>query len=83
VTWCECSVEGATAVIQGQQHELRLTIEQPQGIIFALERLEEQCQANKKPGVLKRLSMVLPLALEVEVKIHMEVLGKSGVANRA
>ncbi len=77
VTWCECSVEGATAVIQGQQHELRLTIEQPQGIVFALERLEEQCRANKKPGVLKRLSMVLPLALEVEVKIRMEVLGKS------
>lgn len=76
VTWCDCTVDGATALIQGRRHNLRLTIEQPQGISFALEQLEEQCRANKKPGILKRLSIVLPLALEVEVKIHMEVLEK-------
>jgi hypothetical protein len=76
VTWCDCTVDGATALLQGQHHNLRLTIEQPQGISFVLEQLEEQCRANKKPGILKRLSIVLPLTLEVEVKIHMEVLEK-------
>ncbi len=77
VTWCECTVDGAIALIQGQHHDLCLTIEQPQGVSFALEQVEEQCRANKKHGVLKRLSIVLPLAIEVEVKIRMEVLEKS------
>ncbi|GHO97111.1 hypothetical protein KSF_071590 [Reticulibacter mediterranei] len=76
VTWCDCLVDGATALIQGQHRDLRLIIEQPQGVSFALERLEEQCRANKKPGVLKRLTVILPLALDVEVRIRMEVLEK-------
>jgi hypothetical protein len=74
VTWLDCTVHDATALIQGQHHDLLLTIEQPQGVHFALERLEEQCKENKKPGVLKRLSVILPLATEVDVRIRMDLL---------
>ena len=77
VTWFDCIVYEATALIQGQHHDLRLTIEQPQKVYFALERLEEQCKENKKPGVLRRLSVILPLATEVDVRIRMELLNKS------
>lgn len=76
VTWYDCIINGATALVQGQHHNLRLTIEQPQGMHFALERLEEQCKENKKSGVLKRLSIILPLAIEVDVRIRMDLLDK-------
>jgi hypothetical protein len=74
ITWLDCTVYEATALIQGQHHDLRLTIEQPQEAQFVLVRLEEQCKENKKPGVLKRLSFTLPLAMEVEVRVRMDVL---------
>jgi hypothetical protein len=74
ITWLDCTVYEATALIQGQHHDLRLTIEQPQGALFVLVRLEEQCKENKKLGVLKRLSFTLPLAMEVDVRVRMELL---------
>jgi len=77
VTWCDCTIDGSTAFIQGQHHDLRLTIEHPQGVHFVLEQLEEQCKENKKPGVLRRLSIVLPLTMEVDVRIRMKLLNKS------
>jgi hypothetical protein len=56
VTWLETKVDGSTARIQGTRHDLVLTIEAPAGATFALEVLEEESKANRKPVPLKRLS---------------------------
>ncbi|MBV9229001.1 MAG: heparinase II/III family protein [Chloroflexi bacterium] len=71
VTWMECEIDGATARIHGQQHDVYLTIEQPQGVQFRLERLEEQSKANERDGILKRLSIVLPREMTIDVSIRM------------
>jgi hypothetical protein len=73
VTWGAVNTEGAQASIQGERHALKLTIVEPAGAAFAAERLEEQCRANQKPGVLTRLSVALPegaerFALRIEVQ---------------
>ncbi len=60
VTWCDVEPQGASALIRGQRHNLRLTIESPAGAVFAVQALEEECKANDKEGVLKRLSVSLP-----------------------
>jgi hypothetical protein len=71
ITWMECEIDGATAHIFGQQHDLILTIEQPQGLQFRLERLEEQSKANHKAEVLKRLSFVIPETTAVDARVRM------------
>jgi hypothetical protein len=73
VTWCEVDVEGSTALLHGAQHVLRLTIEAPAGACFQVERLEEACRENQKPGVLKRLTITLPPAPLVKVQVRAEV----------
>jgi hypothetical protein len=73
ITWCDVEVEGASALIRGQRHALKLTIEAPAGAQFALERLEEQSRANAKPGALKRLSFVLPAATQSRARVRMAV----------
>jgi len=73
VTWHDVEIDGACALIQGQRHALRLTIESPAGARFALERLEEQSRANAKPGVLKRMSFMLPAALAIQARVRMEI----------
>jgi hypothetical protein len=60
VTWCDVEVAGATALVKGQRHTLKLTIEQPQAAAFAVEMLEEQSRANDKPGVLTRITASVP-----------------------
>lgn len=74
LTWLPVEVAGATATIDGRAHRLRLTIEQPTGVQFALAALERESRANHKPGVLRRLSFVLPPAEVVEVRVRMEVV---------
>jgi hypothetical protein len=71
LTWLECTVDGASARISGQQHDLRLTIEQPQGAQFHLELLEEQSKANQRSQTLKRLSITFPVNPVAEVCIRM------------
>lgn len=39
----------------------------------ALERLEEQSRANAKPGVLKRMSFVLPATAQAQARVRMEI----------
>jgi hypothetical protein len=74
ITWLDCEIDGATAHIRGQQHDLSLTIEQPQGLRFQLEHLEEQSRANQKTAVLKRLSFLIPEVRTVDVKVKMIVI---------
>ena len=73
VTWLECEIDGATARIHGKLHDLLLTIEQPPGEHFHLERLEEQSKANQQAGILKRLSCVLPAGTTVDVFVRMTI----------
>jgi hypothetical protein len=73
VTWYDVDVDGPTAFVRGQRHGLRLTIEQPPGVSFRLEQLEEQSRANGKPGVLKRLCFRLP-AGATETSVRMEIV---------
>jgi Heparinase II/III-like protein len=73
ITWHDVEIDGATALVRGQRHTLRLTIEAPVEARFELERLEEQSRANAKPGILKRLRFVLPAAAEMQARVRMEL----------
>lgn len=55
-TYGEVQVDGNRAQIDGQAYSLVLTIEEPAGISFSVERLEEACRANAKTQILKRLT---------------------------
>jgi hypothetical protein len=74
MTWRAVETNGATAVVHGQRHAVRLTIESPEGACFAVEELKEQCQANAKPGILKRITIGLPAAIESQVLVRMEII---------
>jgi hypothetical protein len=74
VTWYDVELEGASATIHGGRHHLRLTVEAPEGARFRVERLEEQCKANAKAGVLKRLTFVVRAAAHSLARVRMEVL---------
>jgi hypothetical protein len=74
-TWCDVDIanSGRSAVIHGQRHSLRLTIESPAGGAFALQRLEKESIENQKPHVLKRLTFVLPPASSQTARVRMVV----------
>ena len=72
VTWLETNIAGPVALIQGNRHVLRLTIEQPTSAQpWRMEGLEEDCRANGKPGVLTRLSFVVPAAQSAMAQVRM------------
>jgi hypothetical protein len=74
VTWLDVKVEGDTAWIQGQHHTLRLTLETPTGLAWQVENLEQQCKANQKPGILKRLTVNPPTGNDLQVQVKIEVM---------
>jgi hypothetical protein len=74
LTWLDVETDGATALLRGQRHTVRLTIETPTTAHFDVECLEEQCRANKKPGVLKRITCTLPAAAEVLARVRIEII---------
>jgi hypothetical protein len=73
VTWLDVEVEGATAVIHGTTCDMLLTIETPGGASFDLEVLSEASEANRKPGVLKRLTVDLDPHSHMEIEVQMVV----------
>ena len=73
VTWIEPNVEGATATIVGERHEVTLTIEEPAGSAWTVETFEEESAANNKKGVLKRLSYSVPAAPTIESRIRVAI----------
>ncbi|MBI5303854.1 MAG: heparinase II/III family protein [Chloroflexi bacterium] len=73
MTWCDAQVNGATALVRGKHHELRLIIETPNDAHFALEQLEKASRDNAKPEILKRLSVVLPVQDEPQFRVRMEI----------
>lgn len=60
VTWFPVQVSGSTARILGKRSTLELTAQEPAGATFQATRLEEECRANKREGVLTRLTVSLP-----------------------
>lgn len=72
VTWAAVTVNQGSALIQGAQQALQLTIEQPTGAVFQREYLEQASQANHKPGVLTRLTVRLPTGAQ-EFRLRMDV----------
>ena len=74
ITWLPVDVDGGTALLRGQRNAVRLVIEAPEGAQFQVEELKEQSEANAKPGILKRLSFVLPAASQSQARVRMEVV---------
>jgi hypothetical protein len=64
VTWCSVSVDGSTARITGQRHELSLTILEPGGAAFVAVLLTEECRANQREKTLTRLAARLPVGAQ-------------------
>jgi hypothetical protein len=76
ITWLDVEARGATTIIRSQNHQLQLTIESPEGLQFEVESLTEQCQANAKPGVLKRITVTLPVTTDPQFRVRLEIVGK-------
>lgn len=74
VTWLPVVIIPGGALLHGTRHTLKLTIESPGGLSFRLDRLDEQSKSNDKPGILSRLSFVLPLATDLQAQIRMETI---------
>ncbi len=79
ITWLDVGVNGSSAVIHGQHHDLRLTVEVPAGLRFEVEKLEAHRQADgaSAGGVLSRIGVVLPIAGDVQFRVRMEIIGVS------
>jgi hypothetical protein len=75
VTWHTVEVNGATARVVGRRSALALTIEEPNGARFCATRLEEECRANHREGVLTRLVVALP---DGATRFRMLIVPQSG-----
>jgi hypothetical protein len=70
VTWADVELDGPTVRVIGQRTTLELTVQEPAGVVFHAQRLEEECRANQRDGVLTRLTVDLPAgALHFRVRI--------------
>ncbi len=59
VTWNEVTLDGDRAVIRGKNRSVVLSILQPEGAIFEVQSLAEECKTNQREGILKRLTVQL------------------------
>jgi len=70
VTWCPVEVSGSTARVLGKRSTLELIVQEPASAVFQATRLEAECRANQREGVLTRLCVALPAgALRCRVRI--------------
>jgi len=74
VTWHQVRVNGPAAYVVSDQGELEIRADSG---LFKAERLEEACKANKKKGLLTRLSVSYPKASTVEARFRF-VYKKAG-----
>ena len=65
VTWLDPVIDGATARISGESQQLELEILAPAGATWDVQSYEEESGANKKKGILKRLTFTLPAGTDV------------------
>lgn len=73
VTWLEPQVCGAVAALHGDRHTVRFTIEAPADAAFVCTDLAEECRANEREGVLRRLTFGVPRASDVLVRVRIDV----------
>lgn len=59
-TWSRVEVNGPCARIAGERAALDLEIVEPEGVVFSVESLEDDCRANAIDGTLRRLAVALP-----------------------
>lgn len=76
VMWSEPVIDKSTATISGERHDIELTIEKPVGTTWEVETFEEESEANKKKGVLKRLTFSVLAKASIETKIQARVISK-------
>ena len=74
VTWADVELDGATVTLRGERADVTMTIESPEGAAFAVKALEEASLANKKEGILKRLTFNLSPAAQMQTRVRVEVL---------
>ena len=60
VSWLPVRADGSRARITGPHAALDLAIVEPEGAVFAVESLEEDCRANDFDETLHRLAVTLP-----------------------
>ena len=70
-TWAAVEVHGSLARICGKTAAVELRIEEPAGCVFEAVRLEEESRANRREGVLTRITAQLPAGSQ---RFRMRVL---------
>ena len=77
VTWSEPAIDGSTAMIPGEGHDLELTIEEPSGASWQVQAFEEESEANGKKGVLRRLTFLASGETSVGTRVRAALVRKS------
>jgi hypothetical protein len=73
VTWLPVTVEGAAAVIHGNHHRLRVSIEAPFGAAFSLESLADESRANEKSEVLQRIRARIRGGTTIQLRLRLQI----------
>jgi hypothetical protein len=76
MTWFEVELEGDQAIIHGKEDDLAVTVVAPTPAgQFRVEGLEQESRANRKFGVLKRITFTTPAARykRVLIRFRMEI----------
>lgn len=73
VTWLPVTATGATAVISGRHHRVRISIEAPGGAAFSLETLVDESRANDTAATLKRLR-VNHSGSRIHVQLRLDII---------
>jgi hypothetical protein len=73
ITRLPVDVDGATAILRGEQYVLSVTIEQP-AAHFSLEFLADDDRASDADERLMRLSFVVPAGATIEARVRMEIV---------
>lgn len=68
MTWQNVEIEGSVARVVTDTGILEIRVDQG---VFAAERLEEVCKANRKSGVLTRLTVTYPAAPSIAARYTM------------
>lgn len=76
VTWSKPEVDGATATVPGERHDVVLTIEEPENVAWSVQSYEEESAANNKKGILQRLSFTVPGATSIRTRVRAVVKAK-------
>lgn len=74
ITWLPVSVDGATAVIRGQHHALRVTLVDPPGATLSLDSLHKESRVNDKADVVQRLRVSTVGDRDIRFRFRFDIL---------